>query len=76
MVLKDEVLEDGFSRSGMCIYSNNLFSFRILIVLIDWILGGFLIGIGLVAIIFYFTWDFAGFLDNSTNKIRKWSRDE
>ena len=47
-----------------------------LIVLIDWILGGFLIGIGLVAIIFYFTWDFAGFLDNSTNKIRKWSRDE
>ena len=43
-----------------------------LIVLIDWILGGFLIGIGLVAIIFYFTWDFAGFLDNSTNKIRKW----
>ena len=46
-----------------------------LIVLIDWILGGFLIGIGLVAIIFYFTWDFAGFLDNSTNKIRKWSRD-
>ena len=47
-----------------------------LIVLIDWILGGFLIGIGLVAIIFYFTWDFAGFLDNSTNKVRKWSRDE
>ena len=47
-----------------------------LIVLIDWILGGFLIGIGLVAIIFYFTWDFAGFLDNSTNKIRKWSKDE
>ena len=40
-----------------------------LIVLIDWILGGFLIGIGLVAIIFYFTWDFAGFLDNSTNKV-------
>ena len=47
-----------------------------LIVLIDWFLGGFLIGIGLVAIIFYFTWDFAGFLDNSTNKVRKWSRDE
>ena len=47
-----------------------------LIVLIDWVLGGFLIGIGLVAIIFYFTWDFGGFLDYCTNKIRKWSRDE
>ena len=29
MVLKDEVLEIGFSWSGLCIYCNNLFGFRI-----------------------------------------------
>ena len=60
------------SSSAHLIIARNLANFEV---------GSLELDIGLhlgslLAIIFYFTWDFAGFLDNSTNKIRKWSRDE
>ena len=46
------------------------------LVFVDWISAGIMFAVGISAILFYYTWNFAGFMDNATRKVKDWSEKE
>jgi len=43
---------------------------------VDWFSAGIMFAIGISTILFYYTWNFAGFMDNATRKVKDWSEKE
>ena len=40
---------------------------------VDWFSAAIMFAIGIATILFYYTWNFAGFMDNATRKVKDWS---
>ena len=48
----------------------------IVLLAVDWLSAGIMFAVGISSILFYYTWNFAGFMDNATRKVKDWSEKE